>query len=573
MAGGKETPRQKMIGMMYLVLTALLALQVSKSILDAFALIDNSLLQTEATLSAKNMATMADFEAKLATNRDKTKPFYDAAKEVSDRATEIADYIEELKARTITVAHRANGLQYGEGYEDYMVDGQAVKQGQMNEEGDFYINKPSEDQEITALLVGSNPQQPKEDKWTATELKQKLQEFRDYLKGVSVREATGATWNMPEPILNSLENTFNYPEVQEQDKTVSWETKNFYHSPLAAVLTMMTKLQVDVENAKADVLAALITGIEGKSYKFTTLKPLVVPASNYILRGDTFRADVLLAAYDATNPPDIYMNPERWDMQDSTKLEGVTEDMLLEIGPNGLGQLKIATSGMPLGDASYKGLIRYQGPLGVEEFSVFVPPFKVAEPALVVSPTKMNVFYRGLDNPVEISVPGVAQEDLDVSITGGHSLRKTDEGWVVKPGQGSEAKIAVSATMPDGSKQRIGEKEFRVKRIPDPVPVFAGKRPSDNTVGQNDAKIAAGIRAEMENFDFEVEVRVTEFTMVFIRDGQVIEKTANSNRVTGDMKANLEKLRRGQKLYIEKIKVKMPDGTERPVANISLKVV
>lgn len=559
---------------MYLVLTALLALQVSKSILDAFALIDNSLLQTEATLEAKNRATMAEFESKLATNRDKTKPFYDAANMVSTKAEELTAYLEQLKARTITVAHKANGLQYGEGFEEYMVDDKAVKQGQMDDEGNMYISKPSEDQEITALLVGSNPQEPKDDQWTASELKSKLLAFKDELTGISVREVTGNTWNMPETITKSLENTFNYPETEEQERTVSWETKNFYHSPLAAVLTMMTKLQVDVENAKADALAALLTGIEGKSYKFTTLKPLVVPQTNYVLRGDTFRADVLLAAYDATNPPDIYLNQERWDMQDSSKLENVSEDMLLEIGPNGLGQLKIATNGMPLGDASYKGLIRYQGPLGVEEFNVYVPPFKVAEPALVVSPTKMNVFYRGLPNPVEISVPGVAQEDLDVSITGGHQLSKDSDGsWIVKPGNGNEAKIQVSAKMPDGSKQRIGEKEFRVKRIPDPVPVFAGKRPSDNVVKDTDLRIAAGVRAEMQNFDFEVEVSVTEFSMVFVRDGQVIEKTSNSNRVTNDMKANMEKVRKGQKVYLERISVKMPDGTTRQVANISLKVV
>jgi len=227
---------------------------------------------------------------------------------------------------------------------------------------------------------------------------------------------------------------------------------------------------------------------------------------------------------------------------------------------------------MPLGDATFKGLIRYNGPLGMEEFDIYLPPFKVAEPALVVSPTKMNVFYRGLPNPVEVSVPGVAQEDLQVTITGGHNLSKDGSGWVVKPGKGKNCKIAVSAKMPDGSTQRIGEKEFRVKRIPDPVPNFAGKKPSDSTVPRGDMTIAAGVRAEMENFDFEVSVKVKSFSMVFVRDGQVIEKTSNSNRVTDSMKANMKKVGKGQKVYIEKITVSMPDGSTRQVGNITLKV-
>lgn len=573
MAGGKETPRQKMIGMMYLVLTALLAMNVSKDILDAFALVDNSLTKTAVTLTDKNNATMVEFESKLAANRDKTKPFYDKAKEVTERADGLVSYIEELKARTITVSHKANAPSFGEGFEEFMVDGKAVVTGETNEEGDLYITKPDENQENTALLVGSNPQDPKTGEWTANELKSKLEAYRDYLKGIKVKEVTGKTWEVPESIITSLDNIFSFPDGEDHDLIVSWETKNFFHNPLAAVLPLMTKLQVDVQNSEADMLSAMVSGIEGKSYKFTNLVPLVVPETNYVLRGDTFRAQVLLAAYDGTNPPDIYVSNDRFDGKDSSKLAEVNDEMKLSIASNGLGELKIATNGMPLGDASYKGLIKYNGPLGLEEHPFFVPSFKVAEPALVVSPTKMNVFYRGLPNPVEVSVPGVAQEDLQVTITGGHQISKDGGQWVVKPGKANSAKIAVSATMPDGSKQRIGEKEFRVKRIPDPVPVFAGKRPSDSTVPRTDATIAAGVRAEMENFDFEVNVKVSSFNMIFIRDGQVIEKTANSNRVTDGMKANLSKVKRGQKIYLENIKVNMPDGTVRQVSNISLKVV
>lgn len=559
---------------MYLVLTALLALNVSKEILDAFALVDRGLHKTEATLSNKNAASMAEFSSKLASNREKTKPFYDKAEEVDQKANKLIKYIEELKARTIAVSHGANPLNYAEEkYQDFMIDGHAVMADEKNDEGDNYITKSDDNQNNTALLVGANPQAPSTDKWTANELKTKLLAFKDYIVGISLKENTGKAWNVPEALVNSVNDIFSYPDVQEEEIMVTWEAKNFYHNTLAAILPIMTKYQLDVQNTKADVLAAMLAGIEGKSFKFSTLVPLVVPESNYILRGDSFRADVLLAAYDGTNPPDIFMSGDRWNMTDSSRLENVTDEMKIDIGSDGLGKLRIPTNGMPLGDASFKGLIRYKGPSGIVEYDVYLPPFKVAEPSLVVSPTKMNVFYRGLPNPVEISVPGVAQEDLQVNITGGHTLTQDGAGWIVNPGKGKDCKIAVSAKMPDGSMQRIGEKEFRVKRIPDPVPVFAGKRPSDSTVPRAEMSIAAGVRAEMENFDFEVTVKVESFNMVFVRDGQVIEKSSNSNRVTDEMKANMSKVGKGQKVYVEKITVKMPDGTTRQVGNITLKVV
>jgi gliding motility-associated protein GldM len=575
MAGGKETPRQKMIGMMYLVLTALLAMNISKEVLDAFALVDRGLHKTEATLSNKNAVNMAEFGSKMASNREKTKPFNDKAEEVNRKADELIQHIEVLKARTIAVSHGANPLNYAEEkYEEFMIDGKAVLADDLNAEGDKYISKPDDNQSNTTLLVGSKPEDPTTDPWSANELKTKLLAFKEYIVGVNLTESTGKKWVVPEALVNSVNEIFNYPDVKvEAGKTETWESINFYHNSLAAILPILTKYQLDVQNVKADVLSSMLSGIERKSYKFTNLLPLVVPESNYILRGDSFRANVLLAAYDGTNPPDIFMSGDRWNMTDSTRLTDVTNEMKITIGADGLGKLRIPTNGMPLGDASFKGLIRYNGPLGIEEYDVYLPPFKVAEPSLVVSPTKMNVFYRGLPNPVEISVPGVAQEDLQVTITGGHTLTKDGAGWIVKPGKGKECNIAVSAKMPDGSTQRIGEKEFRVKRIPDPVPVFAGKRPADSTVPRSDIAIAAGVRAEMENFDFEVTVKVESFNMVFVRDGQVIEKSSNSNRVTDEMTANMKKVGKGQKVYIEKITVKMPDGTVRQVGNITLKVV
>jgi gliding motility-associated protein GldM len=338
-------------------------------------------------------------------------------------------------------------------------------------------------------------------------------------------------------------------------------------------MPLMTKMTLDIQDVQEDILSWLLGSVDAKSYKFTNLMPLVVPESNYILRGDSFRADVLLAAFDGTNPPDIYVDDKKWNGKDSAKLEfeGIEK---LAIGTDGLGKLRISTRGMQLGDANYKGLIRFQGPDGnIQDFPYYTPAFTVAEPALVVSPTKMNVFYRGLPNPVEVSVPGVAADKIDVRISGDHKIKKEADGtYTVTPGRGGEANITVAAEMPDGSKKSLPPRPFRVKRIPDPAPFFVGKTSSDRTISKQALLGADGLGAQMVNFDFDVRVVVKSFSVSVSRDGTLVEKKSNNNRLTADMKQLFNRVSRGNVVYFEDIIVGMPDGTERQVAAMKLKV-
>ena len=221
----------------------------------------------------------------------------------------------------------------------------------------------------------------------------------------------------------------------EDDKEVLWEAANFFDVPIAAVIPILSKLQIDVENAKSNMMTELIAGIEGKSYKFTNLMPLVVPESNYILRETASAPMCSLAAFDATNSPDIYVDDRAFDGRDSTLLAYDGKDPLSIDG--GLGKPASPRRACSSGEKNYKGLIRFQGPDGnVGDYPFYTPEFTVAEPALVVSPTKMNVFYRGVPNPVEISVPGVSSDKLDVRITGGHRIKPDGETFIVEPGAG-----------------------------------------------------------------------------------------------------------------------------------------
>ena len=570
MAGAKETPRQKMIGMMYLVLTALLALNISKEVLNGFVKVENSLRTTQGTLNAKVNETSTELETKYLQNQEKVKPFYDKAQQVNASSAELISYITEMKARVMA----ASAGDYDDAGE--LAVGNYI--GKDENGMDTVLNLaliPIKDeyQNLTTFVGMAEPKEPLEGPWTAVELKQKLEAFSNQLKNTSVVDNQGTRRDLPQYLKDQIDETFAFPTEIQEGEEVSWEHANFYHVPLAAVMPLMTKMTLDIQDIQDDILSWLLGSVDAKSYKFTNLMPLVVPESNYILRGDSFRADVLLAAFDGTNPPDIYVDSKKWNERDSSLLEYENIDAL-PIGTDGLGKLRISTRGMSLGESNYKGLIRFQGPDGnIQDFPYYTPKFTVAEPALVVSPTKMNVFYRGLPNPVEVSVPGVPGDKIDVRISGNHRLKKESDGtFTITPGTDKKANITVSAQLPDGSKKTLPAREFRVKRIPDPVPFFVGKTPSDRTISKQALVGADGIGAQMVNFDFDVRVVVKSFSVSVSRDGTLVEKKSNNNRLTQDMKQLFNRVSRGNVVYFEDIIVGMPDGTERQVAAMKLKV-
>lgn len=573
MAGAKQTPRQKMIGMMYLVLTALLALNISKEVLNGFVKVENSLLSTQVTIGEKVDETYATLKAKYLNNQEKVGPFYQKAEEVNKKAEKLVSFISLLKAKCMAASEGTFEEQEPLNFEKYYGQDKDGRDTVLNL---VHIQKKDEYQALTTYMVGSEPSSPIEGEWTANGLRIALETYRDNLLNISVTDIDGNVRTLPESIKKSLIERFSFENEMENGVEVLWEAANFYDVPLAAVMPLMSKMIIDVEDSEAEILNWLLGGIEAKSLKFSEVMPLVIPQSNYIIKGDTARANILLAAFDPTRIPEVYVQTEKWDGVDSTEIDFSNLEPL-PVDGIGNGQFSLSTRGMKLGQYQYRGIIRYQGPDGdMQSQEFFTPVFTVAEAALVVSPTKMNVFYRGLDNPVDVSVPGVANDKLTVSISAGHKIKKQPDGsYNVEPSSSNSNKtavISVKGEMPDGTIADLGKKEFRVKRIPDPVPFWAGKRPNDRTITKNEVLSFAPLAAKMENFDFDVKVRVKGFTLRVSKDGTFKELTSGNNRLTSDMKALLERVRRGNTIYFEDIVVGMPDGTERILAPMKLKV-
>jgi gliding motility-associated protein GldM len=555
MAGGKETPRQKMIGMMYLVLTALLALNVSKEILDAFVLINEGLESTKVTFKEKISDQYATFEMSYQENPAKYRENWDKAKQVRDLANELIDQVDQIKAYLI---HKVEKLEMSEVIADN-------GRGQDTVLSLRYVKTKDNYDVSTNVLIGENAgiprtEHPDGNHLPAANLRSNLETYRDQLIGL----LDGSNQLLEANILK----TFDFEDRRDASGTMEkWESMNFYYIPLAAVITNLSKIQTDIRNVESDVVTYLMADVEALSYKFTKLAPIAIPQSNYVLQGDSFRADVFLAAYDDTNFPTVLIGVNESVEHDSTNVSLVGESRVVEIGDDGFAKLRIPAD--QVGFRNWKGVIKFKGPSGEQPF-LFDVSYEVAKPSLVVSPTKMNVFYRGLDNPVEISVPGFSAEKIKPSVTNG-TLTRTSEGWVVRPGNGPESVISVTVDM-DGTSKNMGSMTFRCKNVPKPQPVFAGLSIGDTRIERSKATAQVGVGARMDDFVFDLQYPVVSFDITTILRGEAITRKSNSNRLTDEMKQMLNNVQRNQKFYIENIKAKAPDGSINPIGNLAFTV-
>lgn len=564
MAGGKETPRQKMIGMMYLVLTALLALNVSKEILNSFILINNGLVTTNTNFSNKNAAQMAAFDKEYALNPKKVQKYYDDAKAVKAAADSLVEHIEFLKHYLII---KTDGLDSTSIFalRKQWQDADDVNKPKFKVQLDSIFNLKNVDSKdnydiATNIMIGGEESNPKTGKFTAQEIKSKLDYFREkmksFVKEPSLVAALDANFN--------TDTTYKISETESE----SWMLSNFYHIPLAAVVTNLSKIQTDVRNGESDVIKNLFQNVSAEDFKFDKLEARVIPQSNYVLVGEKYQADVFVAAYSTTQNPSILIGEV-----DTAKraLIGRGDSSNVKI-KDGVGRYEVPAGAE--GIKKWGGIIQVVSPGGEIKSYPFKSEYMVAKPALVVSPTKMNVLYIGVENPVSISVPGVPTENLSPSLSGGTLRPGKEKGeFIAEVKGGSEAIVSVSAKfMVDGkaTTKNMGQFKFRVKRVPDPVAYIANKK--DGLVSANELIAAGAVIPKMENFDFDLQFKITSFDLSMNMQGDFITKSTNGNRLSAEMATMLKSAKKGTKIYIEEVKAVGPDGVPRKLAPLNLKL-
>lgn len=526
MAGGKLSPRQRMIGMMYLVLTALLALNVSKEIINAFVTVNDSLEASNQNTTSRNERLYADFAKAMQNDPTKAGPYNQKAQTVKKLSSEMIKYIDDLKA-DITV--KVEGLEPG-------TPVPAPKDIARKDDYDVPTN----------IMCGDKADGRG---FKATEFKERIDKFKaDILKPLSADDQ-----KLFKPRLDQLLNT-NDPKPEEvRDNKTTWEMANFYHNPVVATIALLTKFQADVRNVESELVNHLFTAIDAGSFKFDNLEARVIAPTSYVLTGQKYTADVFLAAYSSTSNPEIVVGGA------SIPVEG------------GLGKYSVTATSE--GIKKWGGIIKVKDPATnqMKEYP-FEAEYIAAKPASVVSADKMNVLYIGVDNPMSISVPGVADANVTATVAGGGaSLKKDPKGgsskYIARATTQGEATVNVVAKL-DGKNVPMGAFKYRVKRVPDPVAMINGKK--GGSINKNELAAATSVNSIMENFDFELYFKVTKFRMTLIKKGRdPIEIDSQSNLLTPQMKQAISGSGPGTKVYFEYIKASGPDGTTRSLSSVN----
>lgn len=510
------SPRQKMINLMYIVLTAMLALNVSSDVLNGFRQVEEGLVRTTENVAVQNASLYDELTTYNRNNPEKSGEWYRKATEVHGRTDSLYNYIADLKLRIVREADGKNG--------------------------DVNNIERQDDLEAASYIMLS----------PTTREGRKLREAL-----VSYSEMVDEM--ITDSVKRRLINEYLYPRTHKSAvvEKKTWEEANFENMPVIAAITLLTKIQSDLRSAEGEILHTLLTNIDKDDVRVNQLNAYVIPESRSVIRGSKYSAHIVLAAIDTTMAPVINIGDERI----TDRKDGLYEVLCTRAGVYNLdGYLEV-----PHGDGS---ATRHP----------FSTTYSVIEPMATVSATMMNVLYAGIDNPLSISVPGIPIHEVSATIKGG-SLTRSGAIWQVRPAKvGEDVTITVSAII-NGRNQVVNSSTFRVRQLPDPMPYIAYKDEKGNEQRYKGGRpfpktrllAAPGIEAAIDDDLLNVEYKVLSFETVFFDSmGNAIPEVSDGNKFSQRQKDSFRRLSRGKRFYISRVKAIGPDGIERDLSPIEI---
>lgn len=523
MAIPKE-PRALMIQLMYLVLTAMLALNITREVLNAFNTINSSIEKSNSTIDQKNATIYQLFEKAESRpeDREKAKPWHDKAKEVKQLSADMVAYIGMLKD---TVIARGGGLVLDE------------------RTGEMVPNK-MEDINVSTFYFVENDKK-------GDELKGKLQNYIDQLLSYIDNPTAREEFKSQIPIDLS-----DY-KPNDDNKTGDWSRGTFNNIPIIGAITLLSKFQNDVKNAEGFIIENLYKNINAESILIDEYKVIAVPNISYALAGDEINATVTLAAYSKAIRPEI-----------SSSAGGSIEVK------DGIGVIKFRAANSP-GLQTVRGSVTV--PFKGERKSYpYEFTYMVGSTGASLGLDKMNVFYIGVDNPVTVSASGYNIEDVKLTIPEATVKPTTEKSKyivnVTTPNPVKGIPYTISAKDKSGVFKEISKGTIRVKTIPDPIPEVGGI--SGGNIPFNQAVTARGPIARLHNFDFDVRFTITSFTFIYVpRNGQSQAIPVNGTLFTNEVKDYMERSKPGDQWIITEIKAVGPDKRTRNLPSVALKLI
>ena len=491
MAGGKLSPRQKMINLMYLVFIAMLAMNMSKQVLSAFGFMNEKLADSNVTADNRNGATYASLAQKSVDKPDRFAALNTNAQKIQALSLDLSSYVSNVKEELIA------GVEDPTNYES--MDG--------TDQGDTYF------------FEGDN------NSAKGDEFLTKITTYRTEVSKILENGYKG--------IAESVNKRFDTSEQKTEDGTQPWLRNRYEGFPLITTVTNLSQIQADIKTTEAEMLSAMVQGELESEVSMKNYTTILVPDNSATLQGTNFKGKIVLGRYDASLKPSkvIINGKEITNIKDG--------GAVLDFPAGNVGENEIVG----------KFVFKENG----EDVEI---PIKqnyavVAKPSsAVISADKMNVVYRGVANPMTISVPGIPDNRVKVNAPG---LKKaTGLGkYSMSPGKGKEVRINVSATLPDGSPVTSSQ-VFRIKDIPAPVATARNQYGMIKMPKTTVQKVSIG--AALPDFVFDLNLRISGFSVKVPGSPTVIVKGAKFN---GAAIRALGKARKGDQITIFDVKASL----------------
>ena len=516
----KMSPRQKMINLMYIVLTAMLALNVSNDVLNGFSQVEEGLKRSNRTITARNLQMMNNLQTFYDENPEKGLELLNSGNDVRNTTDELYNYIDSLK---LMIVHEADGPK-------------ATL--------DNFENRDNLDAVSTVLLSPTTR--------LGMELRMRLNRYRDYV--LRYINDPNRSHNISQALSTEPFNT----KGDIGNKT--WEESLFENMPAVAAISLLSKIQNDVRYAEGEVLHHLLVLTNDKDLinsidmpqgmQVNWVNAFVIPQSRVVMRGTRYKAQIVMAAIDSTKRPAIYVNGARL---------------------NSNGTYEVGTS--QSGTFNFSGYAEMVGPDGQVYKRDFKSSYTVIDPVATVSATMMNVFYTGIDNPVSIAVPGLGEGTLSATMTNG-TLTRSGNGWIARPAQvGAECVITVSVEI-DGVRTNVGSTTFKARKLPDPTPYIAlggDNRFKGGRLAKGTLLSAPGLHAAIDDGLLDIEFKVVSFETISIGSmGEAIPEISAGSSFSERQKASFKRMKRGTRFFISRVKAVGPDGVTRDISPMDI---
>ncbi len=506
MAGGKQTPRQKMINLMYLIFIAMLAMNMSKEVLQAFGLMDEKLAISNEAATKRNKGAYDDLALKAVEQKEKYADEKVKADKIEKLSSDFYNYLEGLKTEmkgTVDDPKDYVTMDSGNFLDDKFFKGD---DGIYKEEGQEFLDNMNNYSTKISTILGSD--------------------FKNIGEDVKERFSTAKVLN-------------------RENEEIFWLDYNYKGFPLVASLTKLTQIQNDIKTTETEVLSAMLQGQLSSDVSMNNYNAILIPNTPATLQGENFKGRIVLGRYDGTlKPTKVIVNGK---VITNIKDGGAVLDFPAgNVGQNDIvGKFIFMENGKPV------------------EIKIEQSYAVVAKPnSAVISADKMNVVYRGVQNPMTISVPGVADNVVQATAPGLKKVKGIGK-YMMSPGKGREVKIVVNAKLPDGTPISSSQL-FRIKDIPAPVAAVRGEYGMIKMPKSTLQK--ATISALLPDFVFDLKINTTGFSVKVPGQPTVIVKGKKFNAAAIRV---LNKARRGDVVVIFQIKQKLVGNSGYYLKNAS----